>query len=139
MEQIPFDGTDPIVVMLAWLLTMLLGKLIERVGLERYRAVLPVAAVVLAIGVRVGIDVTLEGPLTWATALRAIASGAVAVTSHAQFREVIKLVASASKEPKTVPGIGALKPPGKVDNSELNSLLKQATIDAQSGEDEGGS
>lgn len=91
---IPFDGTDPVVVVLTWFLTMLLGKLITRFTLDQYRAALPFAAVVLATGIRVGIDAVMGDPLTWATLARALAAGGVAVLSHSQLREVMKALPS---------------------------------------------
>lgn len=97
MENISVDGTDPVVVVLTWLLTMILGKMIERFGLDEYRAALPAAAVVLATGIRIAIEAAMGDPLSIATVLRALAAGAVAVASHSQFREVFKLLPSPVK------------------------------------------
>jgi len=93
------DGTDPLVVGLAWALTWALGRWAPGLR-DRYRGALPVVAVLLAVAARAALDGMAGDPLTLDTLARAVAAGAVAVAGHSQLRELQKaLVKPATTDP----------------------------------------
>lgn len=94
------DATDPIVVAITWALTYALGRWAP--GLNgKLRPVLPVVALLLAVGLRAGMD-TAQGqaPATtgeWLAMLaRGVAAGGAVVLAHSQVREVQKAVTGLS-------------------------------------------
>lgn len=83
------DATDPIVVVLTWVLTYLAGLLGERVD-DRLRHLLPLVALVIAVAARAVLE-TLQGEaVTGETVLRALAAAGTAVLAHSQVREALK-------------------------------------------------
>lgn len=106
---VPFDVSDPLIVIITWGLTVLLSKLPEGSSFEaRIRNFIPAIAVLLAVAVRSGIDAANGEPFTVGTLLRALAAGAVAVLTHSQFREVVKILAPEESPPPPVdPGHSA--------------------------------
>lgn len=81
------DATDPLVVMLAWLLTFLAGRV---PWLNQRRHLLPTVAVFAAVGVRAALDAAMGEPLTGATIARGFAAGATAVLADVQRRQFDK-------------------------------------------------
>ena len=81
------DATDPLVVMFAWLLTFLAGRL---PWLRERRHLLPTVAVVAAVALRAALDATMGEPLTGATIARGFAAGATAVLADVQRRQLDK-------------------------------------------------
>ena len=83
------DPSDPIVVLVTWFLTFVVGKIVKDRGkLDALRHVLPVIAVALAVGIRAGIDSAEGSPLTAQTVVRGIAEGAVAVMANSQVKHL---------------------------------------------------
>lgn len=113
--MIPFDSTDPVVALLAWGLTLLVGKLIDLTQRPKLRTALPIMAVLLAVAARSAIaamdgTLYLDGMFHWDILLRGLAAGAAAVLGHSQMRELLKLVgtqAPASGGGASGGGIGA--------------------------------
>lgn len=91
MEQVPFDQTDPIAVAVAWLLTSVVSKTMESESTKRFRTALPLIAVLSAVGFRAAYSMIDGQPISLEMMLRALAAGAVAVFSHSQLREFIKV------------------------------------------------
>jgi len=91
MDPISVDMTDPTVAALAWALTTGAGKIFNLTNKPHLRATLPVVAVLLAVGVRSGADLVSGGTFDFATLVRGVAAGAVAVVTHSQFRELFKM------------------------------------------------
>ena len=87
------DSTDPTVVLLTWVLTWLVGKIVSGPKLKQIRHALPVVAVLLAIGLRAGIEASQGDELGLSTVFRGLAAGAAAVLGHSQLRELHKLLA----------------------------------------------
>jgi hypothetical protein len=81
------DYTDPLVALMAWLLTFMAGHV---PWMNDRRHLLPTVAVLSAIGVRAGLDVTTGEPLTAATVARGFAAGATAVLADVQRRQLDK-------------------------------------------------
>lgn len=88
------DATDPAVVIVTWGLTWLVGKYAPWFS-DRGRTIIPIVAVLLAVGVRAGIDASSGEPLAVSTVTRGIAAGAAAVMGHSQVREFQKVMTSA--------------------------------------------
>ena len=87
------DATDPVVVLIAWILTQIASHALkgdERV--ERYRSLLPALAVVIAVGARAALDAASGEALTVESVLRALAAAGVAVLAHSQGREIMKQI-----------------------------------------------
>lgn len=107
MTSLPLtvDATDPLVALLAWLLTSLVAK----VGGKRTRQVkhlLPAVAVLSAVALRAGVSAVEDAPVSVDTALRAVAAGGVAVLTHSQAREIQKMRAPrGGSADKTVPSV----------------------------------
>jgi hypothetical protein len=97
------DGTDPLVVGIAWALTWALGRWAPGLR-DRYRGALPVVAVLLAVGARAALDAAAGDPLTLDTLARALAAGAVAGAGHSQVREVQKALVKAPADDAPVDG-----------------------------------
>lgn len=97
LDIVPMDSSDPAVAFLALMLMELLKLLLRPAALKRIAPAIPALVVLLALGIRVTYDAFLSdgGQVTAATALRALAAGAVAVMSHAQFRSVVKAMTAA--------------------------------------------
>jgi hypothetical protein len=86
--QIPFDVTDPAVVILTWLLAYAFKNLVPT---RKARHLIPALAVLIAVAIRAVIGAIEGEPFTTALVLRALAAAAVAVFTNAQFRELSKL------------------------------------------------
>jgi len=96
---IPFDGTDPLVAILAWGIMVLA----RRYAPKRWgwlRKATPALAVLLAVFLRTALAAGQGEPLTVQVVLRALAAGAVAVWGHSQLREVVKAVEEGSPSGK---------------------------------------
>jgi hypothetical protein len=87
------DGTDPLVVVIAWALTYAAGRWAP--WLQSQRRLLPTLSVLLAVAARAALDATTGEPLTMDTLARGLAAGATAVLAHSQVRELQK----AAEEP----------------------------------------
>ncbi len=107
------DGSDPIVVVIAWVFT----QAIARWGMghkSKWRAALPFLAMAFAFGLRVIIGVFMEdGVLTAELVLRAFAAGAAATWSHSATPKAFKAFMDGGKpkpargsEDPTDPGSG---------------------------------
>lgn len=99
---VPVDGTDPLVMALAWLITFGLHAVAKKYGaknrvVRRMQHLMPVFAVVAAAGLRAAYGVAAGEPLTASTVLRAVAAGGVAVLGHSQGREILKWAAGDTK------------------------------------------
>ncbi len=88
---VPFDLTDPIAAVNAWLLTALLRHLAPEAWGRWLRPLTPILAVLLAVFVRTVFSAVSGEPLTVELLLRALAAGAIAVVAHSQFRELVKV------------------------------------------------
>ena len=89
---IPLDIADPVAVLLAWALTMLLGHFIKLADRPKLRTALPIVAVLIAVAVRAGIEAGQGADaLTGEVLLRGMLAGATAVLAHSQFRAVLKV------------------------------------------------
>lgn len=88
---IPFDLTDPIAAVNAWLLTALLRHLAPISWARWLRPLTPLLAILLATFIRSTIAAVSGEELTWELMLRSLAAGATAVVAHSQFRELIKI------------------------------------------------
>ena len=86
---VPFDGTDPLVAVLAWGITALLRRYAPKRWAWLRRST-PAVAVLLAVFLRTALAAGQGEPLTVQVGLRALAAGAVAVWGHSQLREVVK-------------------------------------------------
>ena len=107
------DATDPAVALIAWGLTILLAKYAPWLS-DRGRPVIPVAAVLVAVGVRAGIDASMGDPLTLATVVRGIGAGTAAVMGHSQLRE-------AQKAMVRIPAPSAPVPPAATETAEADA------------------
>ncbi len=87
---VPVDPSDPVVVVLALVLTEALKGLVSEKTYARFAPVLPLFVVLLAVFIRVVYDTVTSEGLSWSTMLRGLASAGVAVLTHAQFRAVAK-------------------------------------------------
>lgn len=103
-SMIPLDGSDPIVVALTWLLTLGVGKLIDLTAHKNLRHALPGIAVLLAVAGRALLDVVIGQELSADVVWRGLAAGAVAVFSHAQFRELLKARTPGDGDPPNATG-----------------------------------
>jgi len=89
---VPVDGTDPLVMALAWVVAYGVNRWCKKKGDKRkLRAATPVLAVLAAVALRTIITAVQGHPLTIDVILRAVAAGGVAVLSHSQVREVQKI------------------------------------------------
>lgn len=84
------DGTDPLIAVLAWALTLAASRLLSRAEAKRARHFLPLLSIALAVGLRAALDATRGQPLTGEVVLRGFGSAAVAVLAHSQLREAGK-------------------------------------------------
>jgi hypothetical protein len=114
------DGTDPLVVLLTWALTLVVGKLVKKGKFSKLRHMLPAFAVLGAVAIRAIIEASQGAELTVDTALRALAAGGVAVMGHSQIREIQKAmtsgggddaVSAAPTEPPAEPRTAPEEPP----------------------------
>lgn len=105
-EHLTTDTTDPIVVILAWLITWGIGRALKNAS-PRVRAGMPLLALLAALGLRVAFDAAQGHPLTVDTLLRALAAGGVAVAGHSQFREAVKLLDPAGYQKRHKPRKGS--------------------------------
>lgn len=94
------DSTDPTVAGVTWVLTFLLSTYIEGEKYANLRKALPVIAVLIAVFLRVVFALTMGNPLDWMLLARAFGSGAVAVLTHSQFREMVKLLVGSTVKPE---------------------------------------
>jgi len=85
-----FAAQDPIVVMLAWVLTALIAHFFTLTDRPKLRAALPSLALLFAVGARAGFAVVQGEPITWTIVGSGFLAGATAVFGHSQFRELIK-------------------------------------------------
>jgi len=83
------DATDPVVVMLAWGLTWLVGKYAPWLS-AKGRVIIPMVAVIIAVGARAAVDASMGDPLNVETITRGVGAGAAAVMGHAQTRSFQK-------------------------------------------------
>ena len=91
-EQIEFDGTDPVAVLVSWSLTMIAGEVLTKSQQKRFRVLLPTVAILSAIMFR-AVYATVSGEQIDARLiLRALAAGSVAVFNHSQSREFMKMI-----------------------------------------------
>jgi hypothetical protein len=103
-EAVPleFDTTDPLAVVVAWLLTAAVRfaakKRPDSELLESIRHALPLIAVLIAIFFRAAVATYEGGEVNTSTVLRGIAAGSVAVFLHSQGRELKKQKESAGAE-----------------------------------------
>jgi hypothetical protein len=96
--SIPFDGSDPLVVLLAWALTVAARKVAPKAWGPWMRKITPILAVLLAVFLRTAITAGQGEPLTAQVLLRALAAGATAVWGHSQVREFAKAQFEAKAE-----------------------------------------
>ena len=102
--SVPIDASDPMAVLIAWLLT----QAIARWGMgheSRLRAALPYLAMALAVGFRVVVGVV-QGEDLMSTELlvRAFGAGAAAVWSHSATPKALKALMDGPKpKPKAEP------------------------------------
>lgn len=87
--DVQVDPSDPVVAALAWGISVLLHKYLGR-RWRRYRHVVPIMAVVVAVFLRAGWEAAMGQPIGLPTLLRSIAAGAIAVGAHSQTREAKK-------------------------------------------------
>lgn len=81
------DLSDPIVVVITWLLTWGASKLVKGQGeMDKFRHALPALAVLIALAVRVALDTAQGQTASVETLLRALAAAGVAVLGHSQLR-----------------------------------------------------
>lgn len=92
-EAVAVDLTDPCVVLITWGLTWGVGRFCTK-HMDRLRHLLPVVALVLAVGARASLDTMLGVPLSWDSVFRGVASAGTAVLGHSQFREAVKALAT---------------------------------------------
>lgn len=111
----PVDSSDPTVAFLTWVLTWVAGRLVSGPKLQKLRHALPIAAVLIAIGLRAAIETSEGVELSLSTVLRGIAAGGAAVLGHSQLRELHKALAKpevAPSLPDVEESLGDLPPPG---------------------------
>lgn len=93
------DAGDPLVVAIAWLLTAFVGVFAKRwPKLNKVEYFLPAVALIVSIIARVIYDYAVLEGFSWETLPRALAAAGVAVFSHSQVRELVKI--RQSSEPK---------------------------------------
>lgn len=92
ISSVPFDGSDPLVALLAWGLAWLVHRYAPKAWSRWVRRLTPTVAVLLAVFLRAAWAVSQDEPFTVQVLLRAVAAGAVAVLGHSQIREVVKAV-----------------------------------------------
>jgi len=102
--DIPFNITDPVVVLLSWALTALVGRIVNLTDKPKLRSSLPLVAVLLAVGAQTAFaafndTLMVDGALQWSVLLRGLAAGAMAVLGHSQMRELLKLVTPTNEAP----------------------------------------
>lgn len=103
------DPSDPLVVIITWLLTLLAGKLINLAERPKLRTALPLVLLLVAVASRAAFTAS-EGvdAFSWDVVLRGLAAAGTAILAHSQLREVLKLLAAPPAEP---PAEDAGKPP----------------------------
>lgn len=84
------DLTDPIVMLIAWMLTDLARRFADDAGYKRIRHLLPALAVLIAVLIRTTVVTVYGQDIDLWTILRAVGAGACAVVLHSQYREVVK-------------------------------------------------
>lgn len=99
----PVDASDPLVVVVSWVLTLVAGKLLNTTERRKFRKALPALAFLFAVAIRAGVDVAQGHPLDLQTLLRALAAGGIAVAGHSQFREVAKMLEAPPLDPPSSP------------------------------------
>jgi len=102
--DIPLDVTDPIVVLLTWALTSVVGYFVNLVDKPKLRIALPMVAVLLATGSQAALaafdgTLVIDDAFQWSVAMEGLAAGAMAVFGHSQMRELLKLVQPAQPPP----------------------------------------
>lgn len=94
---IPFDITDPLAAINAWLLTALIRRFAPAEW-SWLRPLTPILAVLMAVFIRAAFAAVTGEEVTWDTLLRALAAGSAAVLAHSQFRELVKVGAKRALE-----------------------------------------
>lgn len=93
--EVPVDVTDPLVVVLSYLILVGARRLglfgsEERPASPAWRYAVPGLALVVAAVVRAAFDLAQAGELSWSTLMRAVASWGVTIGQHALRREAEK-------------------------------------------------
>jgi len=93
-----FDLYSVLVAALTWVLTLGAGKVIDLSKYPRMRHILPLVAMVLATGLQSALAVWQGADAFSAEVLlTGLSTGAVAIASHSQGREILKLIAELGK------------------------------------------
>jgi len=94
------DGSDTLVGLFAWIFTSITAKLVkDKAGLDKIRHFLPLISLASAVAFRAGIEAMQGREITAETLTHALIVGGVAVVSHSQIREVIKVTTKAPAPP----------------------------------------
>ena len=94
METTPLahvDELDPFVAVLTWGLTQAAAHFAVP---DRFRAIIPLLAVLIATALVAGLQATEGEPLTAATVVRGFGAGAAAIAGHSGLREATKFLSS---------------------------------------------
>ena len=92
------DITDPGVIALTWFLTWAIGKYAPWLS-DKGRPIIPIVAVLIAVGVRAGLDASMGQPIDLESVTRGVAAGAAAVMGHSQVRGLQKALMKPPEEP----------------------------------------
>lgn len=85
------DAGDPAVALIAWALTLAVGRMLTRAQAAKARTALPMMAAAIAVGLRAAYAVSAGQPLTVDVVARGFGAAAVAVFAHSQARELAKI------------------------------------------------
>lgn len=88
-SEVPIDESDPLVVLITWCLTYVAGQV---PWLSERRFLLPTVAVLIAVGIRAGMQATVGEPISPESLARGFAAGATAVLLDVQRRQITKSV-----------------------------------------------